>query len=518
MYSYIVVDDEAIIREGLVKKIKKLDMELVCKGQAANGFEGMKLIEAEDPDIVLTDMKMPEMDGMGFLDRLTAAYPEKKVIVLSSYQDFKYMNSAIENGVVGYVLKPFSAEEIRKQLSKAINLIDRQRKMQAQVGFMQEHLSVFEKRLNNRKLLDFIIHSAETGTADDPESGKYEDVRLFRLITVKTGNPSLLPFLEKLCGDVPYGISAAALEDESQKYCYFILLMDHNVHERVLESCVMELAQKILSGGAGFVHYVCISNFCNRINEVHKLYKSCLDSLWGVRLSDSQAILTPIKRSAERIHTDDQIKALFSELRCSSDRINELLDGFFGEFEVRNASFEVLHEECCRLVDLVNEYAMQHDIAVEDIKSVFFDRYLLETKVDRIERELSGYITLIMNSVKDSCQDQERLMEHIKRYLETNYGSKITLEYISSRFFINPTYCCYWFKTKTRESFNDYLTRVRMEKAKNFLSETKMSIEEISKEVGYKNPKYFFKVFRKYSGMTPTEYRNSEKGQHYVLS
>jgi YesN/AraC family two-component response regulator len=513
MYSYIAVDDEAIIREGLVKKINKLDMGLVCKGQAANGAEGLKLIESANPDIVITDMKMPEMDGMGFLDHLAAAYPDKKVIVLSSYRDFEYLNSAIENGVVGYVLKPFSAEEIRKQLNKAISLINRQQNMNAQVGYMKEHISAFEKRQSNRKLLDCIIHTAEAEISNSTESKEYSGVRKFKLITVKTNAPSLLPALERLCEGESHGIGTVPLEDESQKYCYFILLMDYHDHERILESFAQELALRILADNTGFVQYLCISDSCGAINEIHNLYRSCMDSFGKVRLSERQVKLKPVKQSMERIHSEDQIKAVFASLRYSPDELHESLNRFFDELEKSNVPFEVLHEECCSLIRLVNGYALQYDAATEDIPALFYDRYLFETTIDRIKRELSGYISLIFTTLKNSCQSQERLIEQIKNYLDTNYGSKITLEFIASNYFINPSYCSYLFKLKTGESFNDYLTRIRMAKAMNFLSESKMSIEEITKEVGYRNPKYFFRIFKQYNGLTPTEYRNGKKAK-----
>ena len=130
MYRYIIVDDEVLIRKGLISKIKDItSIQIACAGEAANGIEGLALIEAEDPDIIITDMKMTKMDGMEFLEKIAERYPDKPIIVISGYKAFDYVSKAIEKKAVGYVLKPFSTEEIEKQLAKAIAQIEQQKNL-----------------------------------------------------------------------------------------------------------------------------------------------------------------------------------------------------------------------------------------------------------------------------------------------------------------------------------------------------------------------------------------------------
>ena len=138
MYTYIIIDDERLIRLGLISKVKEINTEeFQCIGEASNGLEGLQLISEAEPDIVITDMKMAKMDGVEFLQRLHEAHPGIPVIVLSGYKAFDYMNQAIEHGVVGYVLKPFSSEELEKQLLKAVARLEQQKnilKMQGKNG------------------------------------------------------------------------------------------------------------------------------------------------------------------------------------------------------------------------------------------------------------------------------------------------------------------------------------------------------------------------------------------------
>ena len=143
MYTYIIIDDERLIRLGLISKVKEINTEeFQCIGEASNGLEGLQLISEAEPDIVITDMKMAKMDGVEFLQRLHEAHPGIPVIVLSGYKAFDYMNQAIEHGVVGYVLKPFSSEELEKQLLKAVARLEQQKNILK----MQERMVSLEKR------------------------------------------------------------------------------------------------------------------------------------------------------------------------------------------------------------------------------------------------------------------------------------------------------------------------------------------------------------------------------------
>ena len=149
-YRYIIVDDEVLIRKGLISKIDEItSLKALCVGEAANGVEGLRVIGETNPDIIITDMKMKKMDGVEFLERISERFPEKPIIVISGYKAFDYMNKAIEKRVIGYVLKPFSPEEIEKQLQKAIEQIENQKNF----FILQEKA----KSLDQRKIKDILL-------------------------------------------------------------------------------------------------------------------------------------------------------------------------------------------------------------------------------------------------------------------------------------------------------------------------------------------------------------------------
>ena len=116
MYTYLIIDDESLIRKGTKKKLLPLESVVTCCGEADNGESGIQMIEELHPDIVILDMQMPIMDGMQLLPYLSQHYPEIPLIVISGYQNFEYIKQAISSKAVNYILKPFSREEIQETM------------------------------------------------------------------------------------------------------------------------------------------------------------------------------------------------------------------------------------------------------------------------------------------------------------------------------------------------------------------------------------------------------------------
>jgi len=163
-YNYIIVDDEQLIRRGIRNKIDSFaeELKLHCAGEASNGREAIALIEACDPHIIVTDMRMPGVDGKVLLSLLKQQYADKKIIVISGYKDYEYMQGAIEAQVTGYLLKPFSREEVRSVMEKAITAIDhivQSRILREQMDGMQAE----QERLYEQADLELIRALIESG-------------------------------------------------------------------------------------------------------------------------------------------------------------------------------------------------------------------------------------------------------------------------------------------------------------------------------------------------------------------
>ena len=124
MYTYIVIDDESLIRKGTIKKLQPMEEQITCIGEADNGKAGIELIQEVHPDIVILDMQMPIMGGKELLPYLAESYPDMPLIVISGYRDFDYVKQAISAAAIDYILKPFSKEAIQDCISRAIERLE----------------------------------------------------------------------------------------------------------------------------------------------------------------------------------------------------------------------------------------------------------------------------------------------------------------------------------------------------------------------------------------------------------
>lgn len=199
MYTYIIVDDEMIIRQGCIAKLRQIpSLPVEFVGEASNGLEALALIEKMHPDIVITDMKMSGMDGMEFLERLDEQYPNILVIVISGYKLFDYVKQAIEKHAVGYVLKPFSAEEIGEQMRKAIEQLE----SRSHVQHLQQEVANFAQK---EFFLNTILHPWWEGTSASFHENDQMWNQEYLLLTVTTERMDFTEKLESLCsGQLPF--------------------------------------------------------------------------------------------------------------------------------------------------------------------------------------------------------------------------------------------------------------------------------------------------------------------------
>ena len=210
-------------------------------------------------------------------------------------------------------------------------------------------------------------------------------------------------------------------------------------------------------------------------------------------------------------YSEDHMKNLFRRLKYQNQDTKELLDDFFGGMDLSKHTLGVIGNTCENLIDKVNDYAVQNNTETDDIMSVFYRRYMFQPNLEKMQKEISGYVILILNSIRMASQESDLLFGRIQEYILNNYHRKLTLQVLASQFYVPSAACSSLIKEKLNMSFNEYLADIRLEKAKQLLQETDLSAERISDEIGYSNPKYFFKIFKKMTNLTPVEYRNQHR-------
>lgn len=503
MYTYIIIDDERLIRLGLISKIKEISSEeFECVGEAENGQKGMELLEEITPDIIITDMKMAKMDGVEFLKSIHKKHSDIPVIVISGYKAFDYMSQAIEHGVVGYVLKPFSTEEIEKQLLKAVSRIEQDRN----ITRMRKKISDLEQ---NREDMELIKVITEPWDEEENKQGFCTD-NWHVLITVYTNISDEMNILRECTKRLWESCDYICFENKNVYGQYFILftVKEEWKAEKIISEVPEFFSAMKMRNHTGKI-YGTVSERIHEISQIYRAYQANEKMLRNIRLVERVKFFYGSEYSGQKkkIYTDDEIQDLMVKFKYEKEGSHKAMQQFFKRFSIEEDTLREIGDSCKRILSRIDEWAVENQIETDDIMSVFYTRYRFCDDLNKMEKEISGYANLISLSIQRKNYSDDYIYEQMNKYIQENYYRKITLQTLADQFYLSTSQSSNILKKYMKKGLNVYLMDIRIRKAKELLDKTNMSVEQISREVGYPNPKYFFRMFKQVTTFTPIEYR-----------
>lgn len=458
MYSYVIIDDESLIRKGTIKKLQPLSDEVTCVGEAADGVSGLQLIEELSPDFVILDMQMPTMDGMELLPLLAEKFPQLQKIVISGFRDFDYIKQAISSDAIDYLLKPFSKEALQDCVRTAIKRIED-----------SQH-----------------IHEQIMDSSEQKEAAYYEYDKQY-LANLILG----------------YHIG-------------FLILFMPNNHVISAKTLTRQIADALLDHSAS-LHIpllIGISRLHSDLAELHQAFDETSIALnrqpvQGGTLCESFAWAE--EQAPRQVIWDREDEFLFRVEAGMLDEISALSDLLFNwleslpQFTLADAKYYCYTlSNKCRLI--LNYYLRQDDTkssgSMQNVVSHIF-------RISELKTYYRQFFLNIGELLKDdNVYALDDTVEKIKIYIQHNYQKNLTQDFIASLFYMNRSYLSTLFRQKTGMKFIDYLNDIRIEKAKDMLLHTDRKMYQISKSCGYDNTKYFFRVFKKKMGVTPEQYKS----------
>ncbi|MGO4109867.1 response regulator [Paenibacillus sp. YAF4_2] len=529
----IIVDDETAIHEQLIKMIPWDELGWEIVGHAYNGEEARQLTELLRPNLILTDIRMPLMDGLGFMEWLKSSGQQAKVIVLSGYGDFEYSRTAFKLDAYDYLLKPVQEAELLTVLGKAVEQIQQDSKKQSD--------RINEKAVLNQGLTlmqdEFFTQAAGSSHLEENE---------------------LYVRAEQLMIDLPQGgYSVVAVK---------FIAAEENVQERykgdrsVFYFAARNIMQETLGGipvfrylhkTAEFVFLYSHSSkhagvFPQLLSRLHHSLEICLrtHARIGVsstkqRISKLSAAYTEAVQALESLHFGNeediayygkQANAKITDNGSASGNWKEiglLLDMLLGTGAIRDGEVLLAKLEeafCEQSVSVMSgaEWKKASSELLDKLESHMNDEDSImlmnearagirELRTGQVKESLRRLIESRLQSAagETKTKNGKQLIEVVKKYIDIHYKS-ISLEEVSARFYLNKNYFCSLFKSVSGESFVEYVTALRMEHAKRLLMTSELKAYEVAEMVGYSDQRYFSQVFRKATGMKPTEYRQSQ--------
>ncbi|HEY5587239.1 MAG TPA: response regulator [Ruminiclostridium sp.] len=536
MLKVLLVDDEEWVRLDLRECIKWCSFDLEIAGEAQNGVEAKIAIEKLLPDIVITDIRMPLIDGIKLIEYIHEAYPQIITIIISGYSEFEYARSAITFNVFDYILKPIEEEKLKEVLKKAIE------KIQTNQNNKESFLS-FKMQLNEskpymkNKLLNELISNDNMETDNIQEILKKADfdfsylsyvviavkvLNFSEIITEKYSNDcslgeySLLNIIEEIVCDKNDAVVFKNYYRQNE------LVIIKGVNDKGDGSTFTELfslASRIkdtIQEFIGFELFIGISKVFNDIRNICNSYIQAIEVIEKAGMMSYNSIACSNELEAQKdyyAYPDNKGKELMYYIENGyREKVFDLINAMFDEVgENRNYITVSIKSTILKLTISIENILNKFNLALKDILGVDFipSKVIYDTfKIDDLKECFVMIVTNVMNYIDEKkIKGTGNIVNDILDFLNKFYYEDINVISVSGKFFINPSYLSRVFKIKTGLNFNDYITKLRMNKASELLTNKELKVEDVSIMVGYENVNYFFKKFKDHYGCTPSKFR-----------
>jgi two-component system response regulator YesN len=489
-YKLILVEDEPGAAENIRDIIRLYCPRFELAGFADCGGEGLELVRRSRPDLLLTDIRMPRMDGLELLKRLHGEFPDLTVIIVSGYQDFEYTRTAMQHGAADYVLKPVTPSALNAALERVIPLLDEQ------IG--RNRFSLIRRLLNNEAIAE-------------GELGKFFTASAYTMgISRKNGLP------RRFSGGV-YNLKYSAEGETVDMYGRDEMESIHICSDDSVRSRESFRRINWLHGDIpGYVTTVlCPDPFpIEKLPETVKSLYAILDSHLTIGMNRLISTAAPAAGQAGKIReTDDEARQSLEVLDCyikesSADRIRR----FFPDFleKCRREKYPQLYVEKSVRMLFEKLRSRTGDTAPDDeFEFMIEDAFFYAAGYDELKESLSDILDRLLQE-KGECTgkvDTPEFFELIKEYISLHLAEALSLQSMCGHFGISQTYLSRLFRKYSGQSFINYLTRLRIEKAKEYLLNRDILIKDIAPLVGFGDQFYFSRVFRSLTGRSPSKYQ-----------
>lgn len=544
MLKVFLCEDEIVMREGIKKNIDWESEDLKFVGEAGDGELAFPLIKETAPDILITDIRMPFMDGLELSRLVKKEFPQIKIIILSGFDEFEYAKEAIEIGITEYLVKPITAAQLLTEVKKVADQIRTERatdddnrtyQLDRKEELIMEHRALFRELVNGKSDMPTILKKGEA-LGIDLAAGSYS-ILLFMTrskneeenVITETYSESEIAITTRVTERFENDNSVQIYEQLGRVLA--ILLMAANPEEMdKKQKEVIKTLTEITSEYDDVAYFGALGETVVRIREVHLSY------------------VDASRRFAHRFLAEES--AFFSkenstvEVPLLAKNPIDLAELDVGKLDRRMIESFLKSGKKSEIADFLSDFL--ESLGRENIESMLFRQYVamdvyfaivsflesLGTTKEEIG-EICGNFRDGAKALSDAASTEKylndlliaaidqrnnisdrrynRIIAEARDYIEENYNKEdITLNSVAASVNVSPNHFSSVFKAETGQTFIEFLTNVRIEHAKELLRSTSMKSSEIGFEVGYKDPHYFSFIFKKTCGLTPKEFRSEQ--------
>lgn len=529
----MIVDDELLMRIGIRSMIDWEEYGFQIVGEAGNGKEGLEIALTHSPDLIITDIKMPVMDGLELIRETSNKLKSCKYVVLSNFDEFKYVKEALRLGVTDYLIKSEITSSalielmasIRQKLQSEYDNHGINNKLSYEYSLSLNHLKedffkdllsgfMSEKTASVRaKQLDIRIKPAPmvvlvlkvNGFGEVKKKYVEKDEKLLRF--------SILNIIEEI---IPSKWDKEIIIGNSSEYLVFVNVLTDS---SFLRTDIEKLCTKIVASIKDFMNLTLIAGISTVVPSLKyakKAYNEADVALKNYFFDTSHNLLfyediasLPVRQVVTPLISSEEEHVLFAVWESKNKKkVAELLDGIRSQLNTLRADENSIRDKYILLMEKMHAYIPM--VAKKQrpsfIETSPYEKILKGESWDDIHQSILEYIFYCFD-VDSNVMSERTYTEMAVDIINKYYYEDISLQSVAGQINVNPSYLSRIFKQEKGENFISYLTRIRIERAKLYLKSGKLRVYEIADKVGYHNHTYFSKIFKKNVGVSPEDYR-----------
>ena len=528
MLKLLIVDDEEVTRNGLRKCIPWSSYGFEQIEESDDGMTALSLISTFKPDIIISDIRMPNMTGIEFIKKTLLELPHCKIIFISGYCDKEYLKAAIQLKAISFIEKPINISELKEavrvaveeynsELNKLKQQMDTASKLVSSIELIKQDIAInlAERNPDNDKIKSLLSISG----LDMPVHGDYVSV-LFKInITADSSLEKLNDLRKKLLESI-YTVYInecisyiSGIKDGVHIIAHIHLKSGSNLInvKKVTEKVLFEF-KEINSLKSDDYLFIGIGEPVKCLENIYLSYQTAFLAIQKLFfLGNARVVIYENTQNNQQVF-DENLEFEFEQYLINCDKA---IFPF-----IKNKADEIRKHDSTLIDRIRTQFYKLLLILYKDAENKLLGRYIEDRKKEYLWQKVSSALTLnelldflileIEDYFKmiDEKSTKSRVVYEVIGFIKKNYiNSNLTINDISKSLNLTPTYLCKIFKRDTDKTLNDYINECRIEKAKELLEDRAIKLYEIASETGFNDVKYFTRTFKKITGMSPSEFR-----------
>lgn len=509
----LIVDDEELTRDGLIHSINWKSLGIDTIYEADDGFNGLALAKQHAPEIILSDVRMPRMDGIEMAHKIREIMPDCSIIFMSGFSDKSYLKAAIRLKAISYVEKPIDPIEIEDSVKEAMS--------NHKLLLFNKQSAVNNKQDTISKLALKLIYSNHDNITSYEDTFSLlgfslKNILSFTTLIIKVVNKNIT-ISDIAINEIVSNLNSA-LKLYNIELIYGIKQEEYIVchlfsYDKLEQHTLIKLTQRFSESLKDkYPHFISLGKIVNSVQKVFESYNGAIILMHSSFFYQYNTVLfNEPENVASTVLIPSELVSNFAEALLQRNKNNvQILLEKLKSILVNNKAILVNHvkDVYYKLFLELNASANSFHISISaDSSESILDYVSNSSTIFELHAMLEDKINHFFKSFEDENRDNSTVFL-IKEYIGQNYHNEnLSIQDISKHVFLSSSYVCTVFKTETGKTLNQFLTEYRIEKAKKLLMDSRYKITDISAKVGYNDGNYFGKSFKKLVGLSPSEFR-----------